>query len=85
MESKQGLFAKSYFANSPVVEGVPDRIMDALVENITLTGDLNEIDKQIEILKKFEAAGFTEFGLRLYDDPADSIRLIGEKVVPAFQ
>lgn len=85
VESKQGLFAKSYFANSPVVEGVPDRIMDALVENITLTGDLNEIDKQIDILKKFEAAGFTEFGLRLYDDPADSIKLIGEKVVPAFQ
>lgn len=85
VESKMGLFAKAYFANSPVVAGVPESIMDALVENITLTGDLSEIDKQIEIMKQFEAAGFTEFGLRLYDDPADSIRLIGEKVVPAFQ
>ncbi|MDP6437333.1 MAG: LLM class flavin-dependent oxidoreductase [Gammaproteobacteria bacterium] len=82
--SKWGAFAQSYFANSPVVEGVSDEIMDALVDNITLTGDYNDVDKLIEELKKFEAAGFTEFGLRLYEDPAESIKLIGERVVPAF-
>jgi len=84
IDSKQGTFARSYFANSPVVEGISDRIMDALVDNITLTGDFSEIDKQIDIMKQFEAAGFTEFGLRLYEDPAESIKLIGERVVPAF-
>jgi alkanesulfonate monooxygenase SsuD/methylene tetrahydromethanopterin reductase-like flavin-dependent oxidoreductase (luciferase family) len=84
IESKQGAFARSYFANSPIVEGISDEIMDALVDNITLTGDYSDVDKHIETLKKFEAAGFTEFGFRLYENPAESIKLIGEVVAPAF-
>ena len=84
VQSKMDGFAKSYFMNSPVVDGIPDSLMDALVDNITLTGDLDDIDKQIEILKEFEAGGFTEFGFRLYEDPAESIKLIGERIVPEF-
>lgn len=84
IDSKQGLFARSYFANRPDVDGISDSIMDALVDNITLTGDYDDVDKLIGTLKEFEAGGLTEFGLRLYEDPAESIRLIGERVVPAF-
>jgi len=84
IDSKQGAFARSYFANSPVVEGISDEIMDALVDNITLTGDYSDIDKHIAVLKKFEAAGFTEFGFRLYENPAESIKLLGELVAPEF-
>ena len=84
IDSKQGAFAKSYFANSPDVEGISDSIMDALVDNITLTGDYDDIDRQIDTLKQFEAGGLTEFGLRLYENPAESIKLLGERVVPAF-
>ena len=84
IDSKQGAFAKSYFANSPDVEGISDSIMDALVDNITLTGDYDDIDRQIDTLKQFEAGGLTEFGLRLYEIPVESIKLIGERVVPAF-
>jgi hypothetical protein len=36
-------------------------------------------------VKKFEAAGLNEIGFRLYDDPAESIRLIGEEVIPALK
>lgn len=78
-------FQMSYLRDTPDVEGVSDRIMNELVENITLTGDISELDRVIDHLKKFEAAGLTEIGLRLYDDPADSIRLIGEEVVPALR
>ena len=84
IDSKQGLFARSYFANSPDVDGVSDTIMDALVDNITLTGDYDDIDGLIDVMKQFEAGGLTEFGLRLYENPAESIKLIGERVVPAF-
>ena len=84
IDSKQGVFARSYFANSPDVDGISDSIMDALVDNITLTGDYDDVDGLIDVMKQFEAGGLTEFGLRLYEDPAESIRLIGERVVPAF-
>ena len=84
IESKQGLFAKSYFQNIPTVPGIPDNLMDKLVDNITLTGDMSDVDKQIEILKEFEAGGVTEFGFRLYENPAESIKVIGERIVPEF-
>ena len=58
--------------------------MDKLVDNITLTGDMSDVDKQIEILKEFEAGGVTEFGFRLYENPAESIKVIGERIVPEF-
>ena len=77
-----GAFMTAYFSDSPTIEGVPDRIVDELVEHITLTGDLSELDKQIDKLKTYKAAGFTEFGLRIYDDPAETIKLLGERVVP---
>jgi hypothetical protein len=35
-------------------------------------------------MRQFKAAGLTEIALRIYDDPADSIRLIGERLVPAL-
>ncbi len=78
-------FQMSYIRDIPDVEGIPDRIMNNLVENITLTGSVNEVHKLIDHLKKFEAAGLNEIALRLYEDPADSIRLIGEEVIPALR
>jgi len=63
---------------------IPEHISDALVEGLTMSGDLSDIDRHIERLRKFEAAGFTEVVLGIQDDPADSIRMIGEKVLPAF-
>jgi len=55
-----------------------------MVENLAFAGDVSEIDKQIEKLRRFEAAGLGSIALRLYADPAESIRLIGERVVPAL-
>jgi hypothetical protein len=36
-------------------------------------------------LRQFEAAGLTEIALRIYENPADTIRLIGERVAPALR
>ena len=78
-------FAKAYMANTHEIEGVPDRILDKLVENLTLTGDLGDVDRLIEELDAFKRAGVSEFTLRIYDDPAASIKLIGERVAPAVR
>jgi len=67
------------------IKGVPEHISDALVEGLTLAGDPGDIDRHVARLQKFAAAGFTEIVLGIQDDPADSIRMIGERVLPKLQ
>ncbi len=43
------------------------------------------LDRHIERLQRFKQAGFTEIALGLQDDPAESIRMLGEHVLPALQ
>jgi alkanesulfonate monooxygenase SsuD/methylene tetrahydromethanopterin reductase-like flavin-dependent oxidoreductase (luciferase family) len=75
-------FIKAYVNDSPVIEGVPDELVDLLVDELTFTGDLTDVDKLIERFRAFKEAGVTEMSLRLYDDPAYSITVIGETIGP---
>ena len=75
-------FRKAYAANSPVFEDVPDALVETIVDELTFTGDLGDVDRMIERFWTFKNAGVNEMGLRLYDDPADSIRLIAETIGP---
>jgi len=85
IEAHQAEFYRATAERTHVIEGVPDRILDSLVDHLTLAGHVNTIDAKIAHLQEFKAAGLTEVALRLYDEPAASIRLIGECVVPALQ
>lgn len=77
-------FYKAFGARSPVIEGVPEHIIDTLVRNLTLTAATPELDAGLQMLQRFAAAGLTHVTLGLHDDPAAAIRLIGERVVPAL-
>jgi alkanesulfonate monooxygenase SsuD/methylene tetrahydromethanopterin reductase-like flavin-dependent oxidoreductase (luciferase family) len=78
-------FYKAFAALSPVIEGVPERIIETLIDNLTLTADVRELDSRIDVLRKFAASGFTRMTLGLHGDPATAIRLIGERVIPALK
>jgi len=56
-----------------------------LIENLTFAGGLDDVDRFIEQLLAFKAAGLNEFAIRLYADPEASIRLLAERVMPALQ
>lgn len=75
-------FISAYLNDSPVIDGVPDELVELLVDELTFTGDLNDVDTLIERFHKFKDAGVNELSLRLYDDPAYSIKVIGETVGP---
>ena len=75
-------FIHAYINDSPEIAGVTDELVDKLVDELTFTGDLSEVDRLIERFWHFKEAGINEMALRLYDDPADSIRLIGETIGP---
>jgi 5,10-methylenetetrahydromethanopterin reductase len=77
-------FYKAYRARSPVIEGVPEPLLEALVDNLTLTTDLDGLDAGIERLQAFEKAGLTHITLGLHGDLEAAIRIVGERVVPAL-
>lgn len=78
-------FLKAFRERHGNIEGVPQHVLDKLVEGLSLAGDHSDIDRHIERLHNFAAAGFTEIALRVHDNPADSIRVIGDKVLPAVK
>jgi len=84
IEAHKQAFLDAYVDKSGDIRGVPQRIIDRLVEHMTFSGDFSAIDRHAETLRKFAAAGLTEIALRLHDDQADALRVIGERLMPAL-
>ncbi|MEE4186272.1 MAG: LLM class flavin-dependent oxidoreductase [Gammaproteobacteria bacterium] len=84
VDEKRGVFFQALRKRSPEIPGVPDRIIDQLIDNLTSTASVDEIDSELERLRAFAAAGLTEIALRIYEEPEETIRLLGERVVPAL-
>lgn len=85
VEQKRGAFFDALRRRSPEIQGVPDRIVALLVENLTSCAALADLDKEIERLRQFKAAGLTEIALRIYEEPEATIKILGERVVPALR
>ena len=77
-------FLNAFLRSTHVIENVPDDLVNKMIEGISFVGGLDRIDAAIDTLRAFAAAGLTEIALRVHDDPADAIRLIGERVAPAL-
>ncbi len=77
-------FIRAYNRKSDVIEGVPKEIVQKLVDRCTSASPLAELDREIERLREFERAGLTQIALRIYENPEWTIRLLGERVVPAL-
>ena len=67
------------------IKGVPEDILAKIVERGVAASALKDIDREIEKLRELREAGVTGVALCLYHDPAESIRNIGEHVVPALK
>ena len=78
-------FQQAWVDRSGDIKGVPDEIVKPLIHGMTATGDLDDVDTEIDRFRRFAEHGLTEMVLRLYEDPMESLRLIGERVVPALR
>ena len=85
VEANRPAFLNAFLKKSDRIEGVPEHIVDALVENLTFAGDENSLDKTIEHLREFEQAGLDEVALKVHEDPANGIRMIAERLLPKLQ
>jgi 5,10-methylenetetrahydromethanopterin reductase len=84
MESREA-FVDAFRNGSADVRGLPDAVLDALVDNVTFCASIDDLGSMIEKLGAFADAGLGAISLRLYADPAASIRLLGERVLPALR
>lgn len=67
------------------ISGIPESVLEALVANLTLAGHISELDSKIEHLAELKSAGVTAVTLELRQHAEQSIKLIGERVIPALR
>lgn len=84
VQKNKNAFIKAFGARTHEIEGIPEPLIARLIDGLTITGSRSRIDAPLERLNALKAAGLDEIALRLHDEPAAAIRLIGELVVPAF-
>jgi hypothetical protein len=77
-------FLDAWLKGSDQIANVPEELVVKMLENISFVGGLDAMDGAIDTLQQFAAAGVTEIALRVHDDPAAAIRLIGERVAPTL-
>lgn len=80
-----GSFMKAYTSRSPEINGVPDSVLKKIVAGGVSASPISELDREIERLREFNAAGLTEIALCLYGDFEMTIRLLGERVIPSLR
>lgn len=78
-----GSFMTAYTTRSPDIKGVPDSILKKIVAGGVSASPISELDREIERLREFRTAGLTEIALCLYGDFEATLRLLGERVMPA--
>jgi 5,10-methylenetetrahydromethanopterin reductase len=78
-------FVRAYQRRSPDIEGVPAEIVAKIVARGVAASSVAQIDDEIERLRAMGRAGATGVVLCLYNDAAEAIRVIGERVVPALR
>jgi 5,10-methylenetetrahydromethanopterin reductase len=85
VDRNRNAFFKSYKNRSDVVPGVPETVMQKLVDNLGLAGTPADIDRHVERLRALGRLGLDEVALKLHEDQAEAIHLIGQRVVPALR
>lgn len=83
--ASRAAFARAFREGSPRVEGVDDALLDRLVDQLTLCGTADSLEMPLARLHALHEAGFGSVALRLYARPAESIRLIGKRLLPALR
>lgn len=85
IDSKRDAFLQAFLQRTPEIAGVPEHLIEKLVEHLTFTGGPADVDAVAEKLREFGAAGLDEVTLKIHGNAEEAIRLIGERLIPALQ
>lgn len=67
------------------IKGVPPELVQFLIDHCSSSGDYGDIDREIERYRKMAQAGLTDLALRVFDEPFEALKVIRERVIPAFR
>jgi len=84
MENIQS-FRQAFLMKRGEIKNISEELANRLVDGMASAGDLSALDREIERYKTFADAGLTELSLRLHNDPMESLKIIGEHVIPALR
>ncbi|MDP6437185.1 MAG: LLM class flavin-dependent oxidoreductase [Gammaproteobacteria bacterium] len=84
VDANRDAFLQAFLTRNPKIEGVPEELVDTLVDNLTFTGGPGDIDRVLDHLRDFAAAGLDEVTLKIHGDAREAIRLIGARLIPAL-
>jgi len=85
VDANRGNIFKAYKQKTDVIDGVPDAIVDKLIQNLTMSGGDADIDQHLETLRRYRDMGLDEVAFKLHGDHFSAISKIGETVLPAVQ
>lgn len=85
VDEHRDAFLQAFLTRTPVIEGVPDKLVNALVDNLTFTGGPQDLDRVAEYINEFSAAGLDEVTLKVHGDVREALALIGERLMPALR
>jgi alkanesulfonate monooxygenase SsuD/methylene tetrahydromethanopterin reductase-like flavin-dependent oxidoreductase (luciferase family) len=75
----------AFRTRSGKIEGIPEDLVNRLIAGLSSAGDMSDIDREVERFKQFADAGLTEMSVRLFDDPMEGLKMLGEHVLPAVR
>jgi alkanesulfonate monooxygenase SsuD/methylene tetrahydromethanopterin reductase-like flavin-dependent oxidoreductase (luciferase family) len=78
-------FFKAFWTRSGDIDNVPEETINKLIAGMSSAGDVNDIDREVERYQEFAKTGLTELSIRLFDDPMDGLKLLGDRVLPKLQ
>jgi len=84
VEEHKDAFLQAFLKRTPEIEGVPEHLIQSLVDNLTFTGGPEDIDKIAAHLAEFADAGLDAVTLKIHGDAHEAINLIGKYLVPAL-
>ena len=82
VDENRGNIFEAYKQKTDKIDGVPDEIVEKLINNLSMSGDYESIDGHIETLRRYRDMGLDEVAFKLHEDQETAIRIIGERVLP---
>jgi len=84
VDANRGNIFTAYKQKTDKIEGVPDEIVAKLVDNLSMFGDYGDLDRHLDTLRRYRDMGLDEVAFKLHEDQEAAIRVIGERILPAF-
>ena len=85
VDENRGNIFKAYKQKTDKIEGVPDEVVDKLVDNLSMSGDHDDVDRHIDTLQRYRDMGLDTVAFKLHKDQGAAIKVIGERILPALQ